>query len=111
MGALLYEYFVRNAFGNVERGGDPAGLAEADMYNMSFSDGMFLNKLKIGTSYAMAIYNANYMEAKKLQDPEDCEKMENFLKGVLEAESGNEIVEIIKQYQNFETDLKKLPNR
>lgn len=48
MSALLYEHFVRNAFGGVERGGNPAGLAEADIYNSSY-DTSSLNELKIGT--------------------------------------------------------------
>ena len=46
MSALLYEHFVRKAFGDVERGGDPAGLAEADIYNTSY-DSESLNKLKM----------------------------------------------------------------
>ena len=42
------EHFVRKAFGNVERGGDSAGLAEADIYNSSHKT-TSMNELKIGT--------------------------------------------------------------
>lgn len=110
MSALLYEHFVRKAFGNVERGGDPAGLAEADIFNTSYNS-TSLNELKIGTGYAIAIYNSNYMEVKELRDPEDYERMEKFLGDVLTAKSGNEIAEIIKEYQEFEEELKDLPDR
>lgn len=110
MSALLYEHFIRRAFGDVERGGDPAGLAEANIYNTSY-DATSLNELKIGTGYAIAIYNSNYMRTKELRDPEDYEKMEKFLGDVLRANNGNEIAEIIKDYREFEEELKELPDR
>lgn len=110
MSALLYEHFVRKAFGNVGRGEDPAGLAEADIYNTSYNP-TSLNELKIGTGYAIAIYNSNYMETKELRDPEDYKRMEKFLGDVLKVKNGNEIAEIIKEYQEFEEELKDLPDR
>ena len=73
MSAMSYEFFVRKAFGNVSRGGDPAGLAEADIYNTSYNV-TSLNELKIGTGYAIAIYNSEYIETKELRDPNDYEK-------------------------------------
>lgn len=109
MSALLYEHFVRKAFGGVERGGDPAGLAEADIYNSS-NDGASLNQLKIGTGYAIAIHNADYMETKKLRDPDDYEKMDQFIADVLAAKNGNEISEVIEKYQKFQEELDNLPN-
>ena len=111
MGALTYEYFVRKAFGdNIGRGGDPAGLAEADIYNSSY-DITEMNKLKIGAGYAIAIYNYNYIENKKLRDPDDYERMDQFINEVLAAQTGEEIVKIIESYADFKNELEKLPDR
>ena len=110
MSALLYEHFVRAAFGGVERGEDPAGLAEADIYNSSY-DSTALNELKIGAGYAIAIYNFNYTEQKELRDPDDYEKMDQFLAEILDAKTGSEIGEIIEKYQDFQKELDNLPER
>lgn len=91
MSALGYEHFVGKAFGNVERRGDPAGLAEADIYNSSYAT-TSMNKLRIGTGYAIAIYNSNYIEEKELRDPIDYEKMDKFLDDVLKTKTGEEIM-------------------
>lgn len=110
MSALSYEYFVRRAFGDVERGGDPAGLAEADIYNLS-NDETYLNKLKLGLGYAMTILNNQYGEEKLLRDPEDYEKMDRFVSDVLNAEDATEIDLIIERYVKYEKELKLLQNR
>lgn len=111
MGALMYENFLRKAFGNdIERGGDPAGLAEADIYNLSHNNEN-LNKMKIGTGYAMNIYNRNYMDLKELRDPDDYEKMNQFIDEVLVATTGKEIVEIIEKYIEFQEELEQLNDR
>lgn len=108
MGALLYENFVKKAFGVVNRGDDPAGLAEANIYNSSYATPA-LNKLKIGTGYAIAIYNSNYNNTKKLRDC-DYEKMDNFIADVIAANQAREIIEIIEKYQKFQNDLDSLPD-
>ena len=110
MSALSYEYFVRRAFGGSARGGDPAGLAEADIYNLA-NDKTYLNKIKIGTGYAIAILNHMYGEEKLLRDPEDYEKMDEFVSDALNAEDANEIYSIIERYVEFEKELKALQNR
>lgn len=110
MSALIYEHFVRKAFKDVGRGGDPAGLAEADIYNSSYSP-TELNKLKIGTGYAIAIHNSEYMETKELRDPDDYEKMDNFINEVIVAKTGEEISNIIERYQDFMEKLDGLEDR
>ena len=110
MSALGYEHFVRKAFGDVERGKDPAGLAEADIYNSLYS-ATYMNELKIGTGYAIAIYKSNYIEEKELRDPDDYEKMDKFLDDVLKANTGEEIGKIIEEYREFQKELDDLPNR
>ena len=110
MSALLYEFFVRKAFDVKNRGEDPAGLAEADIFNTSY-DAESLNKLKVGTSYSICILNRKYEEEKTLRDPEDYERMKKFVSDVLEAKSGDAITEIIESYQDFEKELKALPDR
>lgn len=110
MSAMSYEIFVRKAFGNVGRGGDPAGLAEADIYNASYNVTP-LNKLKIGTGYAIAIYNSEYIETKEFRDPDDYEKMDQFIAEVLVAKNGNEIGDIIERYEEFQKELDELPDR
>lgn len=108
MSALTYEYFVRNAFGqNIDRGGDPAGLAEADIYNLSNSN-EYLNKLKIGTGYAISIYNHKYSNLKELRDPDDYKKMNQFIDEVIAAKTGQEVVEIIRRYKEFQEELEQL---
>lgn len=107
MSALLYEHFVRKAFNDVNRGGDPAGLAEADIYNMSYSL-TELNKLKIGTGYAIAIHNSKYMESKELRDPDDYHAMDYFINEVMAAKTGEDVSNIIERYQKFMEELNAL---
>lgn len=110
MSALLYEFFVRKAFDVKNRGEDPAGLAEADIFNMS-NNIEYLNKVKFGLGYSICILNHKYEEEKLLRDPEDYERMEKILSDVLEAKCGNDIAEIIKKYQELEKELESLPDR
>ncbi|MHB9925508.1 hypothetical protein [Clostridium botulinum] len=111
MKQMRYENFVRNAFEvalgkSIGRGGDLACLAEADYFNMS-GDKEFLNKIKTGTSYAIAINNNILTETKmsKLEDPCDFEKMNNFLDRALEVKDSNEVIEVIEQYIQFKDEV------
>lgn len=70
-----------------------------------------MNKLKIGTGYAIAIYNHKYMETKKMRDPDDYEKMDRFIAEVLRAKTGKEIGRIIEAYRDFQEELENLSDR
>ncbi|MDR1245412.1 MAG: hypothetical protein LBK57_00075 [Clostridiales Family XIII bacterium] len=113
--ALKYEYFVRRAFGDVnqtsmvERGGDPASIAEADYFNSCINDS--LNRIKIGTGYAIAIFNHRYTETKALVDPDDYNKMEEFLEKILLSASASDVIDVIEAYIQFESHIHDLPNR
>lgn len=98
--ALQYEYFVRDAFNANYKGGDPAHLASADTYNLSYLPEYF-NKVKTGTSYAIAIYNFKYKEEKELKYPEDYHKLDEFLKKVLDAKNTKDIDDVIESYKKF----------
>jgi hypothetical protein len=112
---LKYEYFVRRAFGDgtpnamVERGGDPASVADADYFSSLGRDS--LNKIKIGVGYAIAILNHRYTETKALVDPDDYNKMEDFLEKILISVSTSEVINVIEEYIQFESHIHDLPNR
>lgn len=111
MNALMYEYFLRDAFGNnTEKYGDPAGLADAGVFNHSY-DKAYLNKLKIGAGYAIVINNRKYENKKELRDPYDYDKMDQFINEVLVAKTGNEVVETIQRYIEFRKELEQLKDR
>ncbi|GEM_PF-5550005 len=100
MDALGFELFIRSAFGNVERGGDPAGLAEADNYNMSYSPEYFY-KVKIAAGYAIAIFNRKYNNSGETITTEQDAEMNEFLRRTIEAETTRDINMIIEDYRNF----------
>lgn len=110
MSALEYEFFVRKAFGVSAKGDDPAGLAVADYFNSAF-DTASLNKIKIGTAYAIAIYNNQYSELKALRDPSDYERMDQFMADILHAKNVNDVGEIIESYTAFKDELEQLTDR
>lgn len=103
---LMYEMFIRRAFNNVERGADPAGLAEADLYNLINSGDKlyalnYLNKVKVGLSYAVSIYNKKYSDFEKINS-NDIQTMEKFLNDILNATSGLEITGVLDEYMKYQ---------
>lgn len=100
----------RNAFGGVERGEDPVHLAEADYYNLS-NNSEYLNKIKAGAGYVMEIYNHPLMDEKELEDPDDYEKMKQLLAKVMNAQSGQEVIDAIEEHKKFLEDVRTRADR
>ncbi|MDU4750281.1 MAG: hypothetical protein E6X86_04555 [Clostridium butyricum] len=106
MSAMTYEGFVRGAFSVhsdnlIDRSGDLAGLAEADVYRMAESgDIKYFNEVKIGTGYAIATFNNEIFENNTVSDS-DREEMENLFNQVLLATSVNDIISIIESYTEY----------
>jgi hypothetical protein len=107
MEALNYEHFVRGAFTlalntDVERGADPAGLAEAGLVNMNS-----LSKIKVGTCYAMEVLS-NYILNNIQPQLTDSERnlMDSLIDDVLNATNVQDINTHINQYkQTFFTHI------
>ncbi|NMM52137.1 hypothetical protein [Paenibacillus aquistagni] len=105
---LKYEHFVRSAFSfalgnNIERGEDPAELADADKFETST-----LHRVKAGTTYSMEIFNIHIRDKNKLTDAE-YELMDQLVIDVLSAETTEEITSSIDQHK--ESFVKKYINR
>ena len=98
MKALRYESLLREAFGYAlngeiaERWGDPAGIANTDVF-----DEMYIEKVKAGAAYAMEIFSNPVMNKKNLSDTE-IERLEDFTKRVINADSIDTIDTIIEEF-------------
>ena len=104
MDALNYEHFVRAAFGYpgavLDRWGDPAGLANADLIN-----GQHLDKVKVATAYSMQIFITDILEkkAEQLADSEH-ERIESFFLDVTQANDIETIDKLITEFKNTVID-------
>lgn len=111
MGALGYEYFLRNILNVSEKGGDVAGVASADYYNGSYSQEDW-DKVKAGVGYAIAAYNHKYTNEKRLKDPDDYNKMDEFLHKAVNLSEKPDIKELdklIEEYRDFSNYADNLP--
>lgn len=98
---LTYEYFVRGAFSMnldtyINRGADPAGLADADIFDASNNQEYF-NKAKLGVSYSIASYNHAIFETSTVP-ASDCNLMQDLLVQSLAAKDSNELFDILTRY-------------
>lgn len=102
---LKYETFVRCAFGinsdsPVERGGDLAGLAEADI----FSGAGNLPRAKIGAAYAVAIYNRHILNNGDIEIADnDYQRMVDIFDEIVTSTTLSELIQLVDEY----TDLRK----
>lgn len=96
---LKYEYFVRGAFGNIERGEDPAHLANQDY--MRNKNDFALNKAKAAVAYSIAIYNNKFYEEQKVCDAEEFVVMNDYLADTFNVKSYDELEAIINEYNSF----------
>ena len=92
-----YERFLRTAFGlkdgcPVDRGEDPAGLADNDVF-----DEDNLDSIKAGIGYAMEIFANNLPNPTSLGD-EEWDRIGGFVTKVLHAESVSAIASLIREY-------------
>ncbi|MHB8061188.1 MAG: hypothetical protein ACYDG2_00930, partial [Ruminiclostridium sp.] len=71
----------------------------------------YLDKVKAGTAYAIAIYNHRYSEIKELVDPDDYERMNVYLNEAVNTQTLQEIDALINRYQEFRGYLDGLNDR
>lgn len=106
MNAMKYEGFLRGAFSihlnnSIDRSGDLGGLAEADIFRAAESGDLhYLNEAKIGTGYAIAIYNNEIFNNSPVSDS-DHSSMNNLFDQVLSASSTIDIISIIDNYNVY----------
>lgn len=104
---MKYEGFVRGAFSlnneeSINRGEDPAHLAEAGYWNLNNVD-----KVKTGTAYAMAIYNAHIIEVLSREELGEevyakiYYELEDLLHDVLQATDLLSISTTLDKYQPY----------
>lgn len=109
MDALKYEGFVRGAFSlksrnMINRGEDPAHLAEAGLWNLND-----LKRVKVGTAYALEIYSAEIREALSGSDLYETVSvdLENLLDQAISAPSLSAISNIIDQVKVYQSQYIK----
>ncbi|WP_342497858.1 hypothetical protein [Bacillus sp. FSL L8-0654] len=101
MDALIYENFVRGAFGYVlnedkkmlDRSGDPARLADAGYFRTAK-----LNELKAAVTYSMSIYNFQIREYHEPTE-DDYGLTSYFVQAVNDAVNPSEILDLINRYK------------
>lgn len=103
MEALRYETFIRNAFSyalnkSIDRSGDPAGLAEADIYN-----DRNLNKVKVGACYAIEIFTDSIMNKVEIDENED-KRISAYFDKVMKCKNVLEIGKLIEDFRKTVVD-------
>ena len=101
MDAMKYEGFVRGAFSIerdelINRREDPSGVADADIFNMSY-EGEYFNKAKSGVATSIHLYNRKIFED-NIPNEDDRLQMERLLERTLEAENSMDLISIIDEY-------------
>ncbi|SCI40849.1 hypothetical protein [Intestinibacter bartlettii] len=101
MDAMKYEGFVRGAFSIecnelINRGEDPLGLANADIFNMSYEK-EYLDKSKLGVSTSIQLYNRKIFED-NTPNENDRLQMESLLEEALVANNSSDLISIIDEY-------------
>lgn len=107
MPALRYEWFVRGAFGlagggAIDRCGDPACLADTDLFN-----GGNLAEVIAGATYSMFIYLNDYNKRNSgtLTDAE-VEAQERIVLRVCRANSVKDVIVLIDEFREKYTPRK-----
>ncbi|MFD1674106.1 hypothetical protein [Alicyclobacillus fodiniaquatilis] len=100
--AHRYEHFVRGAFRtvtgvDVDRGEDPGCLADADYVGLNA-----VAKVKVGTGYAMAMYNSHIRKGPNCSSLNQTEydRMDTIIEDVLNAVTIAQINQYITEYRN-----------
>jgi len=114
MDGLRYEHFVRHAFETkirydsqnwnreaiiVERGEDPAHLAEAGLFNTS----TLSTKVKVATAYSMEVYSGLFKNEPSISNnlsEKDYGRMNSIIDDVLNAKTHDELSKLIREYQD-----------
>lgn len=105
MDAMKYECFVRGAFSIerdslIKRGEDPLGIADADIFNLSYNHKEYLDKVKSGVVSSIELYNQKIFRDSNVNE-EDRTKMINLINRANCAESSEELLEVIDEYKIF----------
>nr|WP_010249188.1 hypothetical protein [Acetivibrio cellulolyticus] len=103
---LTFEMFIRKAFSinsynMINRYGDPAGLANTDMFN--FGE---IEKVKAGAAYSAQICNKHIVNNCNISDDESND-MDRIVKDMINAEDKIRIFELIKEFnQKYDKYIK-----
>jgi len=102
---LTFENFIRDAFSmalgrQIERWGDPAGLANTDI----FSSGG-LHEVKASVSYSMCIWKSHFRENHYnhpvVQDPAKYNRMDTIIADVLNASDKMSVHRFIEEFNDI----------
>lgn len=98
-----YEMFVRSAFSyalkeDIERCGDPAELANTDSFNDDNID-----SVKSAIGYCMSIFNKDILGIIS-NDYDEMERVENFVKNIIRANTLLDIYSTLEDYNNTVKD-------
>lgn len=100
---LEYEMFIRGAFTkglgqNIERWGDPAKLANTDVYSAGK-----LHEVKAAVSYSMLIFNDiiinEHSDHQVLADSRNYERLESIVEDVINASDKPAVMALIREYK------------
>ncbi|KAF1678597.1 hypothetical protein [Bacillus sp. SKDU12] len=109
--AYEYETFIRRAFGIslngkvINRSEDPAGLANADNFNIADE----ISLVKAGIAYAMSIYVFHARRYKNISISE-LKKMREYINSVQNATSHKQILELIQSFDEEVVNAYNLNN-
>ncbi|HKJ34260.1 MAG TPA: hypothetical protein VKA34_20705 [Balneolales bacterium] len=100
---LNYEHFIRMAFSHalnkeVDRYGDPASLANTDLFTQDN-----ICEVKAGLAYAMHIYSNEIQISKELSEKE-YQRIDNFICRIINASSLKEIHDIKVEFETTVID-------
>lgn len=84
---MRYEFFLRKAFGNIDRMGDPAKIADADFFVENN-----LVEIKIAIGYAISIYINN--DSFSLEN-DSIEELIEIRKSLLSSKNLDEVYELL----------------
>lgn len=108
-----YEEYMKDALQVNEKGGDCAGLASHDAFeivNAEKRDEYFF-KVKFGIGYATIAMFRRLSDEKNVQDPDDYKKYEDILQEINDIENYESLKETIKKCCEFRDYLKSLDER
>lgn len=105
---LRYEFLLRHIFEVDAKGGDPAGLASADVINTIY-DKNDVRKVRIALEYAVLAYRYKYGNERKVQDPDDMEKINGLLDELDKITEVDELLLMIQKVSDLKDYYEGLP--
>lgn len=105
---LKYEFLLRHIFEVDTKGGDPAGLASADVLN-TIHDKTDVRKARIALEYAVLAYRYKYGNERKVQDPDDMETINGLLDELDKITEVDELKLMVQKVSDLKDYYEGLP--